>query len=275
MDYSKFCFNGIENLQLLSKEDECGLADIIHGDFSDTEKQHAAGKLSTHNIKFALELTYEFAKKCNISASELIGEALEGLMTAAWKFNPREHDARFTTYARHWIRNGIFKAIHNSYPVHIPNHIVSQMGQMKRIEDANVASVIITDDQWIEHLNITPEALQKIRIAQSGWISLDAPCGPNETGEESHVRDFIEDANSESPDENINREEEYAILHDSLSELDEMTKDIVVSQCMSDDKEKLRELGLKYGVTGERIRQIKSAALKSLKKKIERKRNLM
>ena len=272
MDFKKLHYDGISELPFLTREEEQELADIIQGDNSDEQKQAAVEKLVTHNIRLSLDEAYKFAKKCGIEAEDLIGDAHLGLVTAAWKYNPKKYKTRFTTYSRYWIRNGIFMSIYKSYPIRVPLHIAGQISRMKKIETENSDGEPITDKRWIKELEITSEALKKIRSVQNGWISLDSPCGTQITGESCHVRDFVADEKTEMPDANLNRQEDYAILHDALSELDEIARDIVVSHCMSDDKVKLKDLGKKYGVTGEYARQIKAKALKDLKKKIAIKR---
>jgi DNA-directed RNA polymerase sigma subunit (sigma70/sigma32) len=88
------------------------------------------------------------------------------------------------------------------------------------------------------------------------------------TGEHTTIGDLMPDEHAEIPGDNGVTDSRYDYLEEAMSELDDMSKDIVMSQILRADKVKLSDLGDKYGITGERVRQIKKKALDQLKQKI-------
>ena len=117
-------------------------------------------------------------------------------------------------------------------------------------------------------MEISEKQLFRIRDANVSSVSLDQEISWGENSV-STVGDFIADEKAVDPSHGISSQDQYSYLYEAMGELDDVSKDIISAQLLSDDKVQLRQLGEKYGKSGERIRQIREKALKSLRKKIQ------
>tara|TARA_R110000824_G_scaffold12226_6_gene53539 strand:- start:6841 stop:7659 length:819 start_codon:yes stop_codon:yes gene_type:complete len=265
-------YKNLDQIPLLTKDQEIALSDIVLGvDSSEQDKIDAVGQLASHNIRLVIEEARRFQSFCGIEKSELVGEGTRGLTEAAWIFDPKKFNARFATHAMYWIRKRMYGLFYSGNSVRVPVNIAEKAVKYKRMSESNGASVLFSDDDWIEKLDCSPNDLKKIRASQFKLISLNKSL--DEDGDESFAN-FIPDSNATNPAIESMKSDDYTEVLGALEELSEMEREIVVAQCMDDEKTKLEDLGIKFGVTGERVRQIKVKALKDLKKKLAKRGNL-
>jgi len=271
----------INNKPLLSSERERALSIIIqdrvsiHSRIKDISKRKKAEKedcifgnaieeITTHNLRLVLKEAFRFSKATGVSTKDLIGAGNLGLVKAAYLYDAEKHNTKFSTYATYWIRQSMFEAIHASGIVKIPVHILNGRYRHNKLMEAKD----FTDKEIMEEMEISEKQLFRIRDANVSSISLDQeiPWGENSV---STVGDFIADEKAVDPSHGISSQDQYGYLYEAMNELDDVSKDIISAQILSDDKVQLRQLGEKYGKSGERIRQIREKALRSLRKKIE------
>ena len=261
-DGSKAFLSKVAATILLTPEREKELARIIQKNSDAVSVQSAVNELATCNLKLVVGEACSYARKSGVDSEDLISAGNEGLMKAIYRFNPDKFGTRFSTYAVPWIRQGIRRAIYASSPVKIPSHVMNGMIKHKKMEDENGD---LSDEDVMKEMDLTPKALKNIKAARVSHISLDSPLEEDST---TSVGQTIADENAKSPLNVLENDERDRILSEAMNGLSEMKRDIVLAQCLGDDKVKLADLGKKWNLSGERIRQLKEDALKELKTKI-------
>lgn len=273
----------VSNKPLLTFEQERELSKVIqtrlaiHARIKDEKKRKKAenkdfvlGKaiedITTHNLLLVIKEAFKFSRSNGVDVKNLIAAGNFGLIKAAYLYAPETHNTRFSTYATYWIRQTIFEAVHTNGIIRVPIHILNGKYRHNKINENG----IVSDKAIMKEMDIGEKQLKRIRDSNIKMICLDQEisCGNSEDSNPT-IGDFIADDNAKSPSEEAMNQDQYDYLHESMNELDDMSKDIVSAQYLADDKIQLRKLGLKYGLTGERIRQIKEKALKTLRKKIK------
>lgn len=225
------------------------------------------------NLKLVASEAFDYAKRCGsymktagFDVHDLISAGHVGLMKAVYKYDPA-YQTKFSTYAVPWIRQPIRKFIYRSSPINIPSYIMNDAIKHKKLEEENED---VTDAELMDKLQLTQRGLANVKMARYSRVSLDAPVSNDGEGD-SEFMNMMPDENAVDPSQEASDEDRYAYLREALDELDDMKKEIIMAQCFSDDKVNLAELGEKWGVTGERIRQIKKEALQKLKVKLAKK----
>jgi len=225
--------------------------------------------LTTSNLRLVIKEAFKFSKATGVDVKDLIGSGNIGLVKASYLYDSEKHNTRFSTYATYWIRRIMFEAVHNSGAVTIPIHILNGRSHHNKLTEGGM----INDKDIMKEMDIDEGQLKRIRDANIHVVSMDQEISGNTDENQPTIGEFIADEKAVDPSEGANNQDQYNYLYEAMDELDDMSKDIVSAQILSDDKVQLRKLGRKYGVTGERIRQVRQKALKALRKKIEYKRN--
>ena len=129
-----------------------------------------------------------------------------------------------------------------------------------------------TDEELAEELDMTPTRVRQMRLAAIRPASLDAPIGGDESNNFSEV---VEDENAATPYEDLEDKTVFFMLQDMVKHLDEREATILRYRFGLDGgtEKTLEEVGEKFGVTRERIRQIQNLALRKLRKMIEKLEN--
>jgi RNA polymerase primary sigma factor len=260
----------VKELPLLTAAREKELGSTIQKFKQGSQKDSAIVELVEHNLRLAVKEAYKYARRSNVAVDELYNAGRAGLVRAAHDYNPIKYNTRFSTYATPWIRQGIREVIHGNSPVKIPLHIINGLYKKNRAVEENGK---MTDAELRDELELTEAQLERINKAHISSVSLNMPVGRHandhsSAGENSTLGDIMPDDNAEIPGNSELDDPRYDFLTDAMGELDEMSQDIVKAQILDADKTKLSDLGDRYGISGERVRQIKEKALKKLKKKI-------
>lgn len=245
---------------LLTAEREQEIAKIIKNG-SDKEKAAAVEELVNANLKLVVSEAYSYSRRTGSDVNDLISAGHEGLMKAVYKFDA-SFGTKFSTYAIPWIRQAIRKFICSSHPVKIPLHIVNGMLKHKRMEAENSN---VTDKELMDEMEIDDRTLDRIKQARITTVSLNETHKDSDFDGDGDLSSVIADPNQAEPGEEMADNERYTKLQEAIDALDEMKRDIIMSQCLTNDKVNLAELGKKWGVTGERIRQIREKTLKELR----------
>ena len=174
---------------------------------------------------------------------------------------------KFSTYATWWIRQAITRAIADqARTIRIPVHMVETINRVMRMrrQMSQELEREPTQTELAEKTQLSIEKIREIERIQQDPVSLESRVGEED---DSMLSDFVVDPNDFSPQQISDRKLLIEALENALGDLNERERDIVRMRFGLDDGEThtLEEVGLEFGVTRERIRQIESKTLKKLR----------
>ena len=264
VDTIRTYYKEIGAIPLLSSKEEQALA--IHMENGDVS---AKQRLIESNLRLVVNIAKHYLNQ-GLDLADLIEEGNIGLMKAVDRFDYKK-GYKLSTYATWWIRQSITRAIadHGS-TIRLPVHITESRNKIKRagktlLQQYNREPTIKEIAAYMQEFDPkwTESKIIEYMSIEEQPVSLNAPVG--EEGD-SCMEDFIQGA-----DTNIESEIEIKLLHDQLMDvmknLSEKEADILMLRFGFTDgrTHTLEEVGQKYNVTRERIRQIESKALRKLK----------
>ena len=256
----------ISKTDLLTPEQEVELAARI---------KRGDKKARSHMIRANLRLVVKIAQDYSgygLPLADLISEGNIGLMKAVERFDPNK-GGKLSTYGSWWIKQSIKRALANqSKTIRLPVHMVDKIARMRRI------STFLTEalgrepsqEELAEELGIPRKKLALLERAAKRPTSLNAPVHEDDSTEFS---DIIGDEHAVNPFEALDSKNMHGELDELLDVLDEREHRIIDARFGLDGKKPmtLEEVGVEFGVTRERIRQLQNIALGKMRKALRRK----
>src|SRR5215472_10661642 len=255
----------IGQVKLLTPEEEVVLAKRI---------KRGDKRAREHMIKANLRLVVKIARdyeNLGLPLLDLINEGNIGLMKGVERFDPRK-GAKLSTYASWWIKQAIKRALANqSKTIRLPVHVVDKVAHIRRAE-LRLRETLDrepTDEEVAEELGLDARRVRRYRQASRAPVSLDAPLGDDEN---DRVSEVVADPNAALPSERLTYESDNALVQEILATLSPREREILAMRFgLTDGQERtLEEVGERFGVTRERIRQIQEEALKNIRKTMEK-----
>ena len=245
--------------ELLSTDDEVELAQRIKkGD------RKALEKLTKANLRFVVSVAKQYQNQ-GLSLSDLINEGNLGLIKAAEKLD-ETRGFKFISYAVWWIRQSILQAIaEQSRIVRVPLNQVGSVSKINRIlskfeqEHERRPSV----DEISERVDIPEDKVDEAMMANARHVSVDAPFVD---GEDNSLLDVLINDDAPMADRQLVIESLRAEIATVLQTLNDRERAVITAfYGIGQQEMTLEEIGHKYGLTRERVRQIKEKAIRHLR----------
>ena len=261
----KLYLREIGQVPLLTIEEENALAARIKkGDKAAREHMIKA------NLRLVVKIAHDY-ENYGLPLLDLISEGNIGLMKAVEKFDPAK-GGKLSTYGSWWIKQSIKRALANqSKTIRLPVHLVDKIAKMRRVamklqEEFGREP---TDEELAEEMGMTASRVAQMRTAAIRPASLDAPIGDDDS---QTFSDLVSDERAHDPYEDLEDKTVTGMLQEMVKTLDPREATILRYRFGLDggNERTLEEVGQKFGVTRERVRQIQNIALKRMRKMIEK-----
>jgi len=222
------------------------------------------------NLRLVVKIAREY-EDYGMPLLDLINEGNLGLMKAVERFDPGK-GAKLSTYSSWWIKQSIKRALANqSKTIRLPVHVVDKLFHMRKaaVKLQEIFGREPSDEELGEELGMSAFKVSQLRTAAIRPASLEAPLGDDDS---SRIADVVKDETADTPYEQLEEKTSTSMLREMVATLDPREAEILRYRfgLDGDDERTLEEVGEKFGVTRERIRQIQNVALAKLRKQIEK-----
>ncbi len=262
----KIYLREIGQIPLLTPDQEVDLAaKIKKGD------KNARALMIKSNLRLVVKIAHDYAN-LGLPLLDLISEGNIGLMKAVERFDPAK-GGKLSTYAAWWIKQSIKRALANqSKTIRLPVHLVDKISKMRRValQMSEELGREPTDDELAEEIGIATAKVSQLKTVSIRPASLDAPISDDDTTEFGEI---VGDEEAFTPFEMLRDKNLKDEIGDLINVLDEREKKIIFSRFGLDGgkPKTLEEVGRKFGVTRERIRQLQNIALTKLRRALQKK----
>ena len=254
--------NDIGKIPLVSIDEEADLARRIRmGD------EVALEKLTEANLRFVVSVAKQYQNQ-GLTLSDLINEGNVGLMKAARRFDETK-GFKFISYAVWWIRQSILQSIvEHSRLVRMP---LNKMGSYNKVNEAYIGFIQEyerepSNEELGELLDMTPKEVSNMLRSNNRHVSVDANIGGEDS--DATMMDVFVTEGERMPDTDLLDESLREEVQEGLAILSEREKEVITAYYGLNEFKPLtlEEIGEAFGLTRERVRQIKERAIRRLRK---------
>ena len=259
----------ISQVPLLTPQDEVKLAKQIK-----RGNKKAREKMITANLRLVVKIAHDFGNY-GLPLLDLISEGNIGLMKAVERFDPNK-GGKLSTYASWWIKQSIKRALANqSKTIRLPVHLVDKIGKIRRVA-AQMAEELghePTTEELAEELVLPVAKVAHLKTVAVRPASLDAKISADD---DTAFGDLVGDDRAEDPFEALRDKDLQDEVGDLLNVIDPRERKIIAFRFGLDGgrERTLEEVGQKFGVTRERIRQLQNIALLKMRKALRKREEL-
>lgn len=256
----------IGQVKLLSMEEELALAaKIKKGD------KQAREDMIKANLRLVVKIARDY-EGLGLALLDLISEGNIGLMKAVDRYDPSK-GGKLSTYGAWWIKQSIKRALANqAKTIRLPVHLVDKIFRMRRValKMQEELGREPTDDELAGEMGISPTRVAMMRAAAIRPASLDAPIGDDDSSNE--FAEVVEDPNALTPYRTLEDKTVTRMIEALIKDLEPREATILHYRYGLDGSSErtLEEVGAKFGITRERVRQIQNLALTKLRKMIDK-----
>lgn len=226
----------------------------------------AAEEMIRGNLRLVVKIARDYSN-LGLPLLDLISEGNIGLMKAVERFDPAK-GGKLSTYGSWWIKQSIKRALANQgKTIRLPVHLVDKIAKIRRV-GAGLSDELgreATDEEIAEEVGMDAGKVTLLKQAAIRPASLDAPLGDEDSTE---FGEMVGDVAAIDPFENLSDKNMQMEVGDLITQLDERERKIINARFGLDgtDPITLEEVGVKFGVTRERIRQLQNIALSKMRK---------
>lgn len=255
----------IGQVELLTPQQEIELAARVKkGD------EEAVQIMIKANLRLVVKIAQDYARY-GLPLLDLISEGNIGLMKAVKRFDPKK-GGKLSTYAAWWIKQGIKRALANqSKTIRLPAHLVDKIARMRRTEHRLMEMLgrEPTAEEIADEMDLKAATIEQWKVLSLKPTSLDAPIGSDD--DSSEVGEIIGDHRIRTPFDDLEDSQLKEEIESLLDRLDDREQQILKFRFGLEgaEVETLEEVGDRFGITRERVRQIQNAAVIKLREMLD------